>query len=55
MQETLNSRKKGDVAFKEKDFKTAIDWYSQVSSCSSFEEFELKEQSLPYGCMLSFN
>lgn len=55
MQETLNSRKKGDVAFKEKDFKTAIDWYSQVRSCSSFEEFELKEQSLPYECMLSFN
>ena len=30
MQETLNSKKKGDVAFKQKDFGTAIECYSQV-------------------------
>ncbi|KAL5565647.1 hypothetical protein UlMin_028811 [Ulmus minor] len=29
MQETLNSKKKGDVAFKQKDFGTAIECYSQ--------------------------
>ncbi|KAK7251303.1 hypothetical protein RIF29_34366 [Crotalaria pallida] len=29
MQETLNSKKKGDAAFRQKDFKTAIDSYSQ--------------------------
>lgn len=31
MQETLNSKKKGDSAFRHKDFKTAIDSYTQVS------------------------
>ena len=30
MQDMLNSRKRGDMAFREKDFKTAIDCYSQV-------------------------
>ncbi|KAG0556262.1 hypothetical protein M758_11G038400 [Ceratodon purpureus] len=29
MQDMLNSRKRGDVAFREKDFKTAIDCYTQ--------------------------
>ncbi|KAF1872440.1 hypothetical protein Lal_00016738 [Lupinus albus] len=29
MQETLNSKKKGDAAFRKKDFKTAIDRYTQ--------------------------
>ncbi|WCJ26279.1 Protein kinase protein with tetratricopeptide repeat domain [Euphorbia peplus] len=29
MQETLNSKKKGDVAFRHKDFRAAIDCYSQ--------------------------
>lgn len=31
MQETLNSKKKGDVAFKQKDFGMAIECYSQVN------------------------
>lgn len=31
MQETLNSKKKGDVAFRHKDFSSAIECYSQVS------------------------
>lgn len=30
MQETLNSKKKGDVAFRIKDFRAAIDCYTQV-------------------------
>ena len=30
MQETLNSKKQGDTAFRAKDFTTAIDCYSQV-------------------------
>ncbi|KAJ7962378.1 Kinase family protein [Quillaja saponaria] len=29
MQETLNSKKKGDIAFRQKDFRLAIEWYSQ--------------------------
>ncbi|KAK6935383.1 Serine-threonine/tyrosine-protein kinase, catalytic domain [Dillenia turbinata] len=36
MQETLNSKKKGDSAFRHKDFRTAIECYSQVSAiCGS--------------------
>ena len=31
MQETLNSKKHGDTAFRAKDFTTAIDCYTQVS------------------------
>jgi hypothetical protein len=31
MQETLNSKKHGDTAFRAKDFATAIDCYTQVS------------------------
>lgn len=30
MQDTLNSKKKGDSAFRHKDFRAAIDCYSQV-------------------------
>lgn len=30
MLETLNSKKKGDVAFKNKDFSAAIECYTQV-------------------------
>lgn len=30
----LDARKRGDYAFKDKDFKTAIDCYSQVCACS---------------------
>lgn len=30
MQETLNSKKKGDTAFRHKDFNTAIECYTQV-------------------------
>jgi hypothetical protein len=32
MQDMLNSRKRGDMAFREKDFRVAIDCYSQVNS-----------------------
>ncbi|KAK6947772.1 Serine-threonine/tyrosine-protein kinase, catalytic domain [Dillenia turbinata] len=36
MQETLNSKKKGDLAFRHKDSRTAIECYSQVSAfCGS--------------------
>lgn len=35
MQDMLNSRKRGDMAFRDKDFKTAIDCYTQVSPPSS--------------------
>ena len=31
MQETLNSKKHGDTAFRARDFATAIDCYTQVS------------------------
>lgn len=31
MREMLEARKRGDVAFRDKDFKTAIECYSQVS------------------------
>lgn len=30
MQDMLNQRKRGDAAFRDKDFKTAIDCYTQV-------------------------
>ena len=33
MQETLNSKKKGDTAFGHKDFSAAIDCYTQVILC----------------------
>lgn len=33
MQDLLNSRNRGDVAFRDKDFKTAIDCYTQVAVC----------------------
>lgn len=32
MQDTLNSKKKGDVAFRHKDFRVAIDCYTQVGA-----------------------
>lgn len=31
MQDSLNSKKRGDTAFRAKDFATAIDCYTQVS------------------------
>lgn len=34
MQETLNSKKHGDTAFRTKDFGTAVDYYTQVMSLS---------------------
>ncbi|MBA0651385.1 hypothetical protein Goklo_018715 [Gossypium klotzschianum] len=36
MQETLTSKKKGDVAFRHKDFTAAIECYSQVRICLLF-------------------
>lgn len=36
MQESLNSKKKGDMAFRHKDFKDAIECYSQVVSFAHF-------------------
>lgn len=32
MQESLNSKKKGDVAFRQKDFREAIECYTQVGT-----------------------
>lgn len=34
IQETLNSKKRGDTAFRAKDFTTAIECYTQVSDLS---------------------
>lgn len=34
IQETLNSKKRGDTAFRAKDFTTAIECYTQVSDSS---------------------
>ena len=40
MQETLNSKKKGDVAFRHKDFRAAIECYTQVKMVNHpFYEF----------------
>lgn len=33
MRDMLEARKRGDVAFREKEFKTAVDCYSQVCIC----------------------
>lgn len=35
MRDMLEARKRGDLAFRDKDFKTAIDCYSQVCAMSS--------------------
>lgn len=35
MQETLNSKKQGDAAFRAKDFATAIGCYTQVTKITS--------------------
>jgi hypothetical protein len=36
MRDMLDARKRGDSAFKDKDFKAAIDCYSQVGMCFLF-------------------
>ena len=42
MQETLNSKKQGDAAFRAKDFTTAIDCYTQVSNLlRSLQDFSI--------------
>lgn len=41
MQDLLNSRNRGDVAFRDKDFKTAIDCYTQVIFCSDVIDLKL--------------
>jgi BR-signaling kinase len=33
MRDMLDARKRGDFAFKDKDFKAAIDCYTQVGMC----------------------
>lgn len=35
MQDTLNSKKKGDVAFRHKDFRAAIECYTQVKTLTT--------------------
>lgn len=35
MRDMLEARKRGDLAFRDKDFKTAIDCYSQVCAILS--------------------
>ncbi|GJT44761.1 probable serine/threonine-protein kinase [Tanacetum coccineum] len=39
MQDTLNAKKKGDVAFRHKEFKTAIDYYTQLAINGLFLQF----------------
>lgn len=53
MQETLNSKKQGDAAFRAKDFSTAIDCYTQVikqwflsASCLSTKRHSFLDFSL---------
>lgn len=36
MRDMLEARKRGDLAFRDKDFRTAIDCYSQVLILTSF-------------------
>ena len=36
VQDMLNTKKFGDIAFKDKDFKNAIEYYSKVCSHNSF-------------------
>jgi BR-signaling kinase len=36
VQEMLNTKNFGDIAFRDKDFKTAIDYYSKVSASLFF-------------------
>lgn len=37
MRDMLEARKRGDLAFRDRDFKTAIDCYSQV--CALWKDF----------------
>ena len=39
MQEMLNTKKFGDIAFRDKDFKSAIDYYSKVCASCPFTKF----------------
>ena len=36
MQDILNTKKFGDIAFRDKDFKNAIEYYSKVDSLFHF-------------------
>lgn len=49
MQDTLNSKKKGDVAFRHKDFRAAIECYSQVRK---FVKIDLSK-TLSFGLQLN--
>jgi hypothetical protein len=42
MQETLNTKKKGDASFKQKDFRVAIECYTQVFSSFQSCQFLFK-------------
>jgi hypothetical protein len=48
MQETLNTKKKGDSAFKQKDYRIAIECYTQVSS--SFQSFQFSFMNYVRNC-----
>lgn len=51
MKDMLDARKRGDQSFREKDFKTAIDCYSQVLISSYFT---CSIRSVPFGIGIGF-
>ena len=45
MRDMLEARKRGDFAFRDKDFKTAIECYSQVLLCDMVKDLELRQKT----------
>ena len=43
MQDILNTKKFGDIAFRDKDFKNAIEYYSKVDALFHFSLWFIKE------------
>lgn len=54
MKDMLDARKRGDQSFREKDFKTAIDCYSQVL-ISWLLLFACSIRSVPFGICIGFS
>lgn len=46
MQEAVHSKRKGDIAFRRKDFSKAIEFYTQV--CLSFAHLNPLQDRPPY-------
>lgn len=44
VQEMLNTKKFGDIAFRDKDFKSAIEYYSKVFVSASFISYALNDR-----------